>query len=88
MYMIEISDSKVSKMSEYVEDALHSMGRLMSCLEELEGKQHGYGHRDGGHMGRYGGYGYVNYREDKDWDEERESMGERRQRRDSRGRYM
>ena len=67
MTMIEISDSKVSKMSEYAEDALHAMGRLMSCLSSLEGgygerSEGGYGERSEGRYGnRYGG-GDMGYR--------------------------
>ena len=99
MTMIEISDSKVSKMSEYAEDALHAMGRLMSCLSSLEG---GYGERSDGRYGnRYGG-GDMGYRyEDeemrmrghsmgyREMDDDDEDFGERRgrRRRDSMGRY-
>lgn len=102
MTMIEISDSKVSKMSEYAEDALHAMGRLMSCISSLENG--GYGERSEGRYGnRYGGgdMGYrhedeemrmgmrgrsMGYREMEDYDED---FGERRgrRRRDSMGRY-
>ena len=84
MTMIEISDSKVSKMSEYAEDALHSMGRLMSCISSLENG--GYGERSEGRYGnRYGG-GDMGYR---DMDDDDEDFGERRgrRRRDSMGRY-
>jgi hypothetical protein len=101
MTMIEISDSKVSKMSEYAEDALHAMGRLMSCLSSLEG---GYGERSEGRYGnRYGG-GDISYRHDdeemrmgmrgrsmgyREMDDDDEDFGERRgrRRRDSMGRY-
>ena len=100
MYMVEISDSKISKMSEYAEDALHSMGRLMSCISSLEG---GYGERsEGGRYGnryddddmrmgmrgRYGMRGRMGYR-DEDDDDDDEMMGERRgrRRRDTMGRY-
>lgn len=88
--MIEVSESKLGKMSEYAEDALHAMGRLMSCLSSLEG---GYGERSegggrsmmgnrGGYGNRYdemdmrgGGYGSrMNYRDE----EEEEMWGERR----------
>ena len=44
MYMIEISDTKVDKMSEYVEDMLWAGGELMHCLEKMKG-EHGYGER-------------------------------------------
>ena len=102
MTMIEISDSKVSKMSEYAEDALHAMGRLMSCLSSLENG--GYGERSEGRYGnRYGG-GDMGYRYDdeemrmgmrgrsmgyREMDDDDEDFGERRgrRRRDSMGRY-
>ena len=101
-YMIEISDSKVSKMSEYAEDALHAMGRLMSCISSLENG--GYGERSEGRYGnRYGG-GDMGYRHDdeemrrgmrgrsmgyREMDDDDEDFGERRgrRRRDSMGRY-
>lgn len=99
-YLIEISESKVGKMSEYAEDALHAMGRLMSCISSLENG--GYGERsEGRYSNRYGGdMGYrheddemrmgmrsrMGYRE---MDDEDEDFGERRgrRRRDSMGRY-
>ena len=100
MTMIEMSDSKVSKMSEYAEDALHAMGRLMSCLASLENDGYGersegrYGNRYGGDMGyrhddeemRMGMRGRMGYRE---MDDDDEDFGERRgrRRRDSMGRY-
>lgn len=88
-YMIEISESKVGKMSEYAEEALHAMGKVMSCLAELEegsmGHRGGYGSRygerggqGGGSMGsRYGERGGYGMRDDEEWDDE-EMMGERR----------
>ena len=100
-YLVEFSESKVSKMSEYAEDALHAMGRLMSCLSALEG---GYGERSEGRYGnRYGG-GDMGYRYDdeemrmgmrgrsmgyREMDDDDEDFGERRgrRRRDSMGRY-
>lgn len=102
MTMIEISDSKVSKMSEYAEDALHAMGRLMSCISSLENG--GYGERSEGRYGnRYGG-GDMGYRHDdeemrmgmrgrsmgyREMEDDDEDFGERRgrRRRDSMGRY-
>lgn len=100
-YMIEISESKVGKMSEYAEDALHAMGRLMSCISSLENG--GYGERSEGRYGnRYGG-GDMGYRHDdeemrmgmrgrmgyREMDDDDEDFGERRgrRRRDSMGRY-
>lgn len=99
-YVIEITESKVDKMSEYVEDMLWAGGELMHCLEKMKG-EHGYGERGSGRSGgsygsrygmrsRYDNYGMRGdmggYRDDEEW--EQEEMGERRRRRDSRGRYM
>lgn len=100
MTLIEISENKLHKMSEYTEDALHAMGRLMSCISALEG---GYGERSEGgrYSSRYGGD--MGYRHDYDdmpmhganygsrmgyRDDEEDEMSERRgRRRDSMGRY-
>lgn len=61
MTVIEISDSKVEKMSEYVEDMLWAGGELMHCLEKIKeesdmGSRGGYREgRGSGSMGsRYG----------------------------------
>ena len=102
MTMIEISDSKVSKMSEYAEDALHAMGRLMSCISSLENG--GYGERSEGRYGNRYGSGDIGYRHEdeemrmgmrgrsmgyREMDDDDEDFGERRgrRRRDSMGRY-
>lgn len=56
MRMIQIDDTKVDKMSTMVEDALSTLGRLMSCIEEM-GEESAYGERhydDGMRYGRYG----------------------------------
>jgi hypothetical protein len=59
-YLIEISDSKIDKMSEYVEDMLWAGGELMHCLEKMKGES-GYGEREpyGSRYGERsrGGYG-------------------------------
>lgn len=102
MYMIQIEEKKMDKLSEHIEQSLKHMGKAMQCVEEWmeEGSmgQRGsygggssYGSRyGGGSMGQrypmYGGYG-MGYKDEEEWEEE--SMGERRgRRRDSRGRYM
>jgi hypothetical protein len=94
--MIEISESKVEKMSEYVEDMLWAGGELMHCLEKIKeesemGERGGsYGMRGGRYGNRNdemrmrGGRGSMGYRDDED-DDEWEMM--ERRRRDSRGRY-
>ena len=93
MYMIEIDEGKVDKMSELAEKMLKYGGKLMSCIEELSeeagmGQRMGsYGNRDlGGGMGnRYierdgagGSRGGYGQRDDDMDDEEEERMGERR----------
>lgn len=99
MTVIEISESKVSKMSDCVEEILNKAGEMMWMLEKLEGGS-GWGEREGRQGGSsYGSrYGmrsrYDNYGQREDYgmrggyrDDEEWEMGERR-RRDSRGRYM
>lgn len=98
MRVIEISEKKREKMSEHVEDALYAMGKVMACLEELDGgemgerntshsRSQGMGNRDrfGNRIGQREDYGNRN-----DWDEEDddESMGERRRRSRRTGRFM
>ena len=41
MVMIEISESKVEKMSDYAEKMVRYGGKLMQCLEELSNGKHG-----------------------------------------------
>lgn len=86
MRVIKIEEEKKEKLSEYTEKILKSAGKLMQCLESLDGG--GYGERDdedwedddddmgmrGG--GRVGGGSYGN----------RGGYGMRRSRRT--GRYM
>lgn len=72
--MIQIEESKVTKMSEYAEEMLRAGGKLMQCIEELSS----------GEMGERSRYGNRGWRDDMN---ERRSggypgeMGER-------GRYM
>lgn len=92
MYMIEITDGKLNKMSEYVEDMLWAGGELMYCLEKMKGEHGGYGHRD--YESRYGDVsertmrknGRMNYRDHEDWADDDDDMNERRRRR-ANGRY-
>lgn len=60
MYMIEISESKMDKMSKYAEEMLRAGGKLMQCLEEYGERNNDYDddYRDniGYRRGRYGRY--------------------------------
>ena len=94
MYMIQIEESKLDKMSEYTEKMLKYGGKMMQCLEELSeeggmgqrGGQGGggsygnrYGERSGGGYGnRYGERGGYGMREEEDEWEDEMSMRERR----------
>lgn len=95
MMMIEISEHKLDKATDYAEKMLKYGGMLMQCLSEW-GEESGYGERGDEEysrsmMGNRRGYGSrnggMNYREDE-WEED--EMSERRggrRRRDSMGRY-
>lgn len=94
--MIEISEHKLDKATDYAEKMLKYGGMLMQCLTEWEDES-GYGERGGQEsysrsmMGSRGSYGMrggdMSYRDEEEWDDE--MMGERRgrRRRDSMGRY-
>lgn len=86
-YMIEISEHKKEKLSEYIEDALHAMGKAMSCVEQFGHEEFGERSRYGYHGGDYGMRGgSMGYRDHEDWDDD--DMGERRRRSRRTGRYM
>lgn len=95
MMMIEISESKMDKLSEHIEQGLRHMGKAMQCVDEWMSEKgmderRGYGNRNP-YVSRYGG-GSMGYRDDEEWDEMDEryddEMGERRgRRRRSNGRY-
>lgn len=73
MVIMEITEDKISKMAEYAEKMLRYGGRLMECIESLDGKS------EAGM--RHGMRGY------RDMDDDPETMGMRRYR-DRDGRYM
>lgn len=84
MYVIEITEDKVSHLADTVGKMLHYGGKAMECIEDMrEGSRHagghmGYRHDDDGYdrMGERGGYGRYGMREDdRDYDDDR--MGER-----------
>lgn len=101
MYMIQIEESKVNKLSDHIEQGLRHLGKAMQCVDEWmeEGSMH---HREGHemphpeHVGRYGGghmdgrypiyRGGMGYRDDEDWDDD--EYAERRRRSRRTGRYM
>lgn len=95
MYMIEITEQKLNKATDYAEKMLKYGGMLMQCLTEW-GEENGMGertnYRDGGYSrysggGVYGSRGGMGYRDDEDWEDEDE-MHERRRRNRRTGRYM
>lgn len=54
MYMIQIEEKKMDKLSDHIEQSLKHMGKAMQCVEEWI-DENGMGER-GGYGGR-GGYG-------------------------------
>lgn len=98
-YIVEISEHKLDKATDYAEKMLKYGGMLMQCLTEWEDES-GYGERGGSQGGysrsmmgsRSGSYGSrggdMSYRDEEEWEDD-EMMGERRgrRRRDSMGRY-
>ena len=97
-YVIEISEHKLDKATDYAEKMLKYGGMLMQCLTEWE-DEGGYGERSGhgggsydsryGMRSRYDNYGQrgdYGYRDDE-WEMDDE-MGERRRRSRRTGRYM
>lgn len=83
MYVIEVSEDKVSHLADTVGKMLHYGGKAMECIEEMreesrhDGGRMGYrddddrmGERSYGRGGRYGMRD-----EDREWDDDR--MGER-----------
>lgn len=98
-YMIEITEKKVEKLSDHIEQGLRHLGKAMQCVDEWM-QEEGMGERGGMNYreedeeyGRsmmssrrgYGMRGGMGYR-DEDYDDE---MSERRggRRRRSNGRY-
>lgn len=82
MKIIEITEDKISSLSEHIEKALRHAGKAMQCVEDMYDDGYGYGERD-----------EDDWDDDDErmghrrYDRRRGGMGERR-RRDARGRYM
>ena len=100
MYMIKITEEKVGKLSDHIEESLRHLGKAMQCVDEWmeDGSEMGYrgdygmrgsqgGRYSGGSQGSYGSRGGYGMRDDEDWDE-MEEIGERRRRSRRTGRYM
>lgn len=77
MKIVEITDDKIGMMTDCVEKMLRYGGKIMSCLEELEGAGEQYGER----------YGSRDPYSHPDYNQGAPMYGERRGR-DGRGRYM
>ena len=56
MTMIEITDKKVEKLSEHIEEGLRQLGKAMQCVEQMM-QEGGMGEREGSSGNRGGGYG-------------------------------
>ena len=80
-YMIEITEKKVDKLSEHLEQGLRHLGKAMQCVDEWM-QESGMGERGGnyGNRGGQGGYGsrggYGNRYDEMEM-RERESYGSR-----------
>lgn len=100
MKIIEITETKMDKLSEHLEQGLRHLGKAMQCVDEWMqdngmGERGGMNYREHEDYGRYGHpheggmgerYPYM-YRGGSMGYRDDEDMMERR-RRDSRGRYM
>jgi len=91
-YIVEITDDKLSGLAENAEKMLRYGGKVMQCIDELSqdghmGERGGYGRYGNRHDGgRYGNrYGM---RDEDEWEDEDEYMGERRGRSYRTGRYV
>lgn len=103
MYVIEITEDKVTHLADTISKILHYGGKAMECIEEMrESAGHmGHRHEDGYDRRGYGRYGMRDedmHPEDYDrmgeryprerWEEWPPYMGERRGRSSSTGRYV
>lgn len=95
--MVEISEDKVSNLSEHLEKGLRHIGKAMQCVDELceesrMGERGGYGRygNRGGYMGERGDYDRMGMRNEEEWEGYGDDpyMGERRGRSSRTGRYV
>lgn len=63
MYMVEITEDKVSGLSEHIEKALSHMGKAMQCVSELESSAEASERMDmrSGYRNRYEQRPYEDY---------------------------
>lgn len=73
MKIIEITDSKIEKMSDLVEDVLLAGGELMHCLTKMSDEM--YGERGGGNR-QSGRYGDMYGNREREWESD-DDMGYR-----------
>lgn len=78
-YMIEISESKLDKMSELTEKMLKYGGKLMQCIEEMSESSERMGERHSG--------GHSSSRFGERYEDDLEREYNERRRRGSDGRY-
>lgn len=86
--MIEITEDKITDLSEHLEKGLRHIGKAMQCIDELSqesrmGERDRYGNRGSRYGNRMG-----NRDEEDEWEDEDEYMGERRGRSSRTGRYI
>lgn len=94
--VIEITEKKLDKLSNLVEDMLLAGGELMHCITKMEEEFYGE-RRGGGNYGNRGGYGDRSryggmtgnrmdddYDGEDEWREMRDMVGERRRMRNYR----
>lgn len=62
--MIEISENKVNKLSDHIEESLKHLGKAMQCVSEWMEEGEGYGERNDYRGGSYGNRGRYNNRYD------------------------
>lgn len=70
MYVVEITEDKLSGLSEHIEKALSHMGKVMQCVSELEDESKHSEISERNPVRSYDRYSHRNsYR---DWDEDRQ----------------